>query len=149
VAVNPCAEGYLRIEREWQAGDSVSYVMDMPLKAIFANPAVRQLEGRVAMQRGPVIFCLEGVDHNQIRLDRISVRPGDIENNFTVEFDPGLLGGVPVVRGKGMCIADQGWGSELYRSGQPGETEFAITAVPYCVWDNREAGEMRVWLRAR
>ena len=52
--------------------------MEMPMQAVFANPAVRQLEGRVAIQRGPIVYCLEGVDHGDIILDRISVDPADI-----------------------------------------------------------------------
>lgn len=145
--IEPEANGYLAITREWQDGDSIAYRMEMPIQAVFANPAVRHLEGRVAIQRGPVVYCLEGADHGGIILDRIAVNADEIARAFTVEYDPDLLGGVAVIRGRGSVIVDNDWGGELYRSEPPDEREISLTAVPYCVWDNREPGEMRVWLR--
>ena len=73
--LQPDENGYLAITREWQSGDGSNYEMDMPIQPVLANPAVRQLEGRVAIQRGPMVYCLEGVDHGGIILDRISVDP--------------------------------------------------------------------------
>jgi DUF1680 family protein len=123
--------------------------MDMPIRPVFANPAVRLLEGRVAIQRGPLVYCLEGVDNGGILLDRISLDPQTIAQTFTEEYRPDLLGGVTVIHGKGYAIDEAGWQDELYREEAPGEREVEFTAVPYCVWDNRAPGEMRVWLRAR
>ena len=148
-SIQPDAGGYLSIQREWKNGDTVTYVMDMPIQTLYANPAVRQLEGRVAMQRGPVVYCLEGVDHNGMVLDRISVEPEQITRSFTVEYKPELLGGVAVIHGTGCAIEAGGWDETLYRTQPPAEKEIKITAVPYCVWDNREPGEMRVWLRTK
>ena len=149
LAIQPAENGYLAITREWQPGDEVGYVMDMPIQAAWANPAVRHLEGRVAIQRGPIVYCLEGVDHGGMILDRISVDPAAI-TQFKVEYKPDLLGGVNVIRGQGTAIAADNWGETLYRSGPaPEQTPIDIVAVPYCVWDNRESGEIRVWLRAR
>ena len=145
----PDAGGYLDLARQWQSGDEVRYTMDMPVETVWANPAVRQLEGRVAIQRGPIVYCLEGCDHGEILLDRISVDAAAVPQ-WTVEQRPDLLGGVNVLRGQGMVISDAGWDETLYRSGPaPEQTPIDILAVPYCVWDNRQAGEMRVWLRAR
>ena len=121
--------------------------MDMPVKAVYANPAVRQLVGPVAMQRGPIVYCLEGVDNGDIALDRISLDPAEMEK-LHARAAPDLLGGVTVVRGKACawmkptrsgarCTIDNS------SSKQPSE----ITAIPYCVWDNRAPGEMRVWFR--
>ena len=122
--------------------------MDMPIQTVFANPAIRQLEGRVAIQRGPIVYCLEGTDHDNIILDRIQVDAGIIPSGFTPEFRPDLLGGVVVIHGKGELIDDAGWENALYRS-QPYQVKnIDLLAVPYCVWDNREPGEMRVWLRS-
>ena len=123
----------------------------MPIEAVWANPAVRHLEGRVAIQRGPIVYCLEGVDHDMMILDRISVDPAAI-STFKAEWQPDLLGGVVTIRGEGQAVEDSaagGWGETLYRSGPaPTQSPIAIVAVPYCVWDNRDPGEMRVWLRA-
>ena len=148
-SVQSDASGYLAIQREWSDGDQVDYEMEMPIRPVFANPAVRLLEGRIAIQRGPLVYCLEGVDNGGILLDRISLDPQMISRTFTEEYRPGLLGGVTVIHGKGYAIDEAGWQGELYREDAPTEREVEITAVPYCVWDNRAPGEMRVWLRAR
>jgi DUF1680 family protein len=147
-AIFPEANGYLALSREWKDGDIVEYQMEMPLQAVYANPAVRQLEGRVAIQRGPILYALEGVDHGEIHLDQISINPADIKN-FKVTHQPEVLGGVPVVEGQGKVIDDNRWPGGLYGSQVPQEKGIKITAIPYCTWDNREPGEMRVWLRAR
>lgn len=147
ISLQPKSDGYLAITREWKPGDQVSYQMEMPIRPVFANPAVRQLQGRVAIQRGPIIYCLEGADHGGIVLDRISVDPADIQTSFTLEFRPGLLGGAAIIHGTGQVLDDQDWGSELYRNVRLPIRPIEITAIPYCLWDNREPGEMRVWLR--
>jgi DUF1680 family protein len=147
-SVQPDAGGYIAIQREWQNGDSVTYTLDMPVEAIWANPQVRQLQGRVAIQRGPIVYCLEGVDHGGIILDRISVDARDIAA-FKVEYRPEFLGGSTVITGKGKVIDETGWGNALYQNQAPAQQDIDITAIPYCVWDNRASGEMRVWLRAQ
>jgi DUF1680 family protein len=146
VAVDPKAGSYLAIGREWKPGDTLTYEMAMPVQPVWANPAVRQLEGRVAIQRGPIVYCLEGVDHSGIILDRISVDPRQIPD-FKITYRPDFLGGTAVIEGKGSLIADGDWQGTLYRSQAPVKQEITLTAIPYCVWDNRASGEMRVWLR--
>jgi uncharacterized protein len=148
-SAEPTPSGYLAIRREWKSSDQVDYEMEMPIRPVFANPAVRLLEGRIAIQRGPLVYCLEGVDNGGIILDRISLDPQMISRTFTEEYRPDLLGGVTVIHGKGVAIDEAGWQDELYREEAPTEREVEITAVPYCVWDNRAPGEMRIWLRAR
>ena len=144
----PGRNGYLAIQRIWQPGDRVRLWLVMPIRPVFANPAARQLVGRVALQRGPLVYCLEGVDHAMAALDRISIDPHHV-GSFSTEHRPELLGGVTVLRGTGKMIADRDWGEDLYRSNPPLQEEVAITAIPYYAWDNRAAGEMRVWLRAQ
>ena len=147
--LEPESSGYLAINRTWQSGDTITYTMDLPIRPVWANPAVRQLEGRLAIERGPLLYCLEGVDHGEIALDRISVDPQQVSQAFKTQYKPDLLAGVTVIHGTGQLIEGAGWGSELYRSNPPAEKEIDLMAVPYCVWDNRAPGEMRVWLRSR
>jgi DUF1680 family protein len=141
--------GYVAIERTWQPGDLVNLELAMPLQSVWANPAVRQMQGRLALQRGPIVYCLEGADHGGIGLDRISINP-DALVEFSLEVRPDLLGGVTLLHGAGHVIDEHGWDRQaLYRYNRPSSTEpIAITAIPYCVWDNRSAGEMRVWFRS-
>jgi uncharacterized protein len=147
--LQPADNGYLAVEREWQPGDVVMYQMDMPIQAVFANPAVRYLEGRIAIQRGPLVYCLEGTDHNHIILDRIAIDAKQISSgNFAVEHQDILLGGVSILHGRGIMVEDGDWDGKLYRREQPVTKPVEITAVPYYAWDNRAPGEMRVWLRS-
>ena len=141
--------GYVTLERTWQPGDVIELTLEMAVQTVWAHPAVRQMQGRLAIQRGPVVYCLEGVDQPGVEnLDRIALDPVQVKA-FSVEYQPELLGGVAVLRGTGSLIADDDWDSAtLYRRDQPSATNsIAVTAVPYCVWDNRAAGEMRVWFR--
>jgi DUF1680 family protein len=141
--------GYMALTREWHSGDLIEYKMDMPVRAIWAHPAVRDLQGRVALERGPLVYCLEGIDHNGIILDRITIDPRNVSNEFQVEHDDNLLNGVSVLRGKGTVVDESGWENLLYRSKQPMSKHIDITAIPYYAWDNRAPGQMRVWIRAK
>ena len=147
--LEPRANGYLAIEREWQPGDVVEYGMEMPLQMVWAHPAVRYLQGRMAIQRGPIVYCLEGVDHETIVLDRIALDPKHVlSNEFGLVHQDDLLGGVSLVRGRGCVVDESGWEGRLYRYREPSSKTIDITAIPYYAWDNRAPGEMRVWVRA-
>ena len=127
----------------------IEYNMDMPIRTTWAHPAVRALQGRVALQRGPLVYCLEGVDHGEINLDRMAIDPQGVANEFQVEHKEDLLGGVSVLRGKGIAADESGWENSLYRSGPPSSKSIDLTAIPYYAWDNRAPGEMRIWLHAK
>jgi uncharacterized protein len=141
--------GYVAITRKWQPGDRVELHLAMPVQTVWAHPAVRQLQGRLALQRGPVVYCLEGIDHPGLEnLDRISFSAEQVARIAT-EYRTDLLNGVTILRGQGTLIADEGWdATTLYRHNHPSSTQpVNVTAIPYSVWDNRTAGEMRVWFR--
>jgi DUF1680 family protein len=140
--------GYIPLTREWNPGDVVEYQMEMPVRAIWAHPAVRDLQGRVALQRGPLVYCLEGVDHPGTSLDCIAIDPHNVSNEFRVEQDDTLLGGVGILRGKGTVVEQSGWENVLYRNEPPSSRSVDITAIPYYAWDNRASGQMRIWLQA-
>ena len=136
--------GYARIERKWQAGDKVELTLPMPVERIESHPAVQQDIGHIALQRGPIVYCLEQVD-NCVPLHRI-VLPRDAE--LKVQFKKDLLGGIAIIKGEGLVIDDSDWDNTLYRSEPSKLKPFEITAIPYYAWDHREAGEMRVWMRS-
>jgi len=137
-------KGYARIEREWKAGDRVELILPLPVERIEAHPAVRANLGRVALQRGPVVYCLEQVD-NPVPLDCIVLpRAADLETRFEKD----LLGGVVVVTGKALLLDDSDWKDTLYRKEPAKRQPAPITAIPYYAWDHREPGQMRVWLSA-
>jgi len=140
--------GYLTIQREWHSGDALQFNMDMPVQTVYAHPTVRQMQGRVALQRGPLVYCLEGVDHGGAQLERISLDPAGIDRG-TVEHQPGVLGGVSLIHGQGRILDDAGWDGQLYRPRPSSSRPIDLTWVPYYAWDNRAPGEMRVWLRTQ
>lgn len=140
----PRQRGYLSLAREWQSGEVVTLTLEMPVQTVRANPKVRPMLGRVALQRGPLIYCLEEVDNALTPLDRIAL-PEKL--NWQTEHHAGLLGGVTVLRTTARALDDRPWSDTLYRTQPDSYAPVEITAVPYCVWDNRAPGEMRVWLR--
>ena len=134
----------MRVERVWQADDKIKLELAMPVERMYAHPNVRQDTGCVALQRGPLVYCLEGTD-NKVPLHRIVV-PGTAAE-LASHFEPDVLGGVTIVRGNALIEEDTDWLGMLYRSRLASLQSSSITAIPYYAWDNRQAGEMCVWLR--
>jgi DUF1680 family protein len=139
--------GYVQVVREWHAGDVITLDLSMPVVRMVANPMVRSAIGRVALQRGPLLYCLEGIDNPVVPLDQIACGP-DVD--FVIEHHPELLGGVTILTGRATMLAEHTWDHDLYRAqANTNQEPITITAIPYCVWANRGLAEMRVWLRER
>jgi DUF1680 family protein len=127
--------GYARIKRTWKKGDVIDLLLSMPVRRVVANASVKADAGRIALQRGPIVFCAEGIDNGGKALNlALSDRAA-----FRAEFRPALLNGVVVLRGK----ARAGNSSEGGKISSPKERDFL--AIPYYAWANRGAGEMEVW----
>ena len=101
--------GYATFRRTWREGDTVGVSLPMPARLMEANPRVGADVGRVAVTRGPLVYCLELVD-NQAPLALLGIDPGA---RLRASFAPDLLGGVALVRGPARAVAD--WGDALYR----------------------------------
>lgn len=140
--------GYARLKRTWTNQDTVTLSLAMPVERMVPHPQIRQDAGQVALQRGPVVYCLEEAD-NGARLANV-VLPADTP--LTAEFAPDLFDGVSVITGKALRIEPVSWQGALYQpqaSVQSSQSTFTFKAIPYCFWANREPGEMRVWIRER
>jgi len=135
--------GYAWIERAWRSGDVVTLSLPMPVERIEAHPAVHEDAGRAALQRGPVVYCLEEVDNGPHLRDVVLPRDTPLD----VTYDPDLLGGVVVIRGQGWRRDPAAWGGDLYRPAGSLTKAMTVTAIPYYAWANRALGEMLVWLR--
>jgi DUF1680 family protein len=137
-------KGYAIIRRQWAAGDVIDAVFPMRAHLLEANPNVLEDRGRVALSRGPFIYCLEQAD-NDVDLDRLMV-PRTIQ--LEARYDPSKLGGVSVLTAQALVSGAPDWKGELYRPAQPAKPRGAtrIEAVPYCVWNNRGRGKMAVWV---
>jgi DUF1680 family protein len=137
--------GYVRLEREWADGDAVELDLPMPVERVYAHPAVAEDVGSVALQRGPLVYCLEGTDHPGVPLGRVLLPR---EARWVARPEPAMLGGVVTLEGTGLCAEDADFApGELYRCEPPRLRAVPLRAVPYFAWDNREPGEMRVWIR--
>jgi len=146
-AVEPLIKkGYAILKREWLAGDRVTLVLPMPVEQIEAHPSARQDCGRVALQRGPVVYCLEAVD-NGGNLNDILLPANPA---FTIQRGKsGIFAGVPRISAKTHRRNVSEWKGELYRpQGSSRQMACNITAIPYFMWGNRAPGEMLVWIRA-
>jgi DUF1680 family protein len=132
------SKGYVSLKRLWKAGDVVRLSLPMPVQRVYAHPMVKADEGRVALQRGPVVYCLEGVDNAGQARNLVLPREARLDSHF----DKDLLGGVVVVTGEAQAVS-RGEDEKLHTK------PVSFRAVPYYSWDNRQAGPMVVWLPER
>lgn len=133
---------YLVLARTWQPGDRITLELDMPVEQIHAHPDVAQDVNCVALQRGPLVYCLEAVDQ-VAPLHRIRLAA---DAALTPQFEGELLGGVVTLTGQALAADAAGWENVLYRAAAPALTPITVRAIPYYAWDNRAAGAMAVWL---
>lgn len=140
---NPTMDkGYAVIRQQWKAGDVIEMDMPMPVQRVQAHPNVAANRGRIALQRGPIVFCLEAVDNDGKVFDLTLPRDSELKT----ESKPDMLGGILTIKAKGLKYPARDWRDKLYQPA-PAQAELAeLTAVPYCVWDNRAPGEMTVWI---
>ena len=118
----PTEKGYAVLNKEWKQGDVISLSMEMPVKLMTADPRVKQNIGKRAIQRGPLVYCMEEVDNPQ-DFDNLKIAAN---TSFNAQFNPKLLNGITTIKAT--------------------TNELAITLIPYYTWDNRKAGKMKVWI---
>jgi len=118
----------VHLKRRWQPGDVVELDLPMPVQRVYAHEKIQEDQGKVALMRGPIVYCLEAVDQPGVDLFRV-VLPR--ETDLRAEFRADLLGGVTVLQGSARADS---------------ERPVTLTAVPYYAWANREKGAMTVWI---
>ena len=116
---------------------------DMPPRLIYGNPRLAANTGKCALQKGPLVYCLEEVDNGQ-DLAALLLDPGEL---LEETFDSDLLGGTMVITAKGWRLDAERFGTSLYSTEKPVSVPVRLRFIPYCFWSNRESGEMRVWIR--
>ena len=137
------SRGYAVIDREWKAGDVIELQMPMPVQRLAACFRVAADLGRIALQRGPLVYCLEAVD-NSGYVRNLAI-PRDAK--LLAERRPDLLGGVTVIKGPALAVSSQDKPTPLYHPPTPLTTRNEeFVAVPYYAWDNRKPGAMVVWV---
>ncbi len=129
-------KGYVSLNRQWKPGDVIELVLPMPVRRIVAHESVAANRGRVALQRGPIVYCAEWPDNPGGRVRNLMLPDSA---RLRAEFRPDLLSGVVVLKGKALSLA-------MDANGQVVKTEQDFTAIPYYAWANRGRGEMIVWI---
>ena len=141
-------KGYISLTRTWRIGDVIEMNLDIKPVLMASNPRVDATRSSLAIQRGPLVYCLEDRDQEvKGKLLDVEIDP-DVALNSVWRDD--LLGGVMAVETTGELPTDDAWHGRLYR--RTDELQHAesrkvrLTAVPYFTWGNRGIGPMRVWI---
>ena len=142
VAVTP--DSYITLDRKWKAGDEVTFDMEMKTKLLESNPLVEETRNHTAIKRGPLVYCLEGIDiEGGKKLDDVLI-PADA--TFTTK-DITIDGSRMVALETEARLVDGGdWTGKLYREVGSADKKVKVTLIPYFAWGNRDKSEMSVWL---
>ena len=141
-------KGYLILERKWQVEDSIELELGMEPMLVASNPRIEATRGCLAIQRGPIVYCLEDIDQ-ELKGRLLDV---EIEKNkpLATRWEDDFLGGIMVVEAGGQFIDREEWHGSLYRPATFPVQEAAhparLIAIPYYAWGNRKIGGMRVWI---
>ncbi|GAB4579199.1 MAG: glycoside hydrolase family 127 protein [Anaerolineales bacterium] len=149
---------YHPLTRTWTDGDTLTLHLPMPVRFLQSHPAIAENTGRIALQRGPILYCLEAADNPNFNLDEIFLPLPHSNSNPhsppTLHHAPNLLGGLTMLRlqAKHHPISPE-WSNALYRPlashSHSHTTDCTLTALPYYAWANREPGQMRIWIKAQ
>jgi hypothetical protein len=132
-------KGFARISRDWNKGDVVELMLPMTVRRVLANPQVKENDGRVALQRGPLVYAAEWPDNGGHALNLV------VPDNAVLksEFRKDLLGGIQVITGRVQSLDRGSDGVSIEKK------PHQLVAIPYYAWANRGMGEMEVWLARR
>ncbi len=143
----PSVDGYVSVGRVWRRGDVLDLDLPMTSRLIEPHPWIEATRGCVAIERGPLVYCLEQADQHDARLENIEI---DASAPLDSHWEEQMLGGITVIRGTGAEVNTASWGRRLYRALRAGESlprrRSAFRAIPYYAWANRAPGAMRVWI---
>lgn len=145
LAGKPKAGSYYEINRTWAKGDVVELDLPMAAQLLEANPFVEETRNQVAVQRGPIIYCLESVDLPK----GVGIAEVEIPSNIKLEarFDKNLLSGVMVLEGEAERVPRKDWSNQLYSPiAFKTPQKLPVRLIPYYSWSNRGKTDMTVWL---
>lgn len=146
--INPGS--YFEIRRKWNKGDIVALEFAMPVQPVFSNPRVGEDFGSIALQRGPVVYCLESPDFPNTSIFDIAVplNPENLQAGFAAQFQPDLLGGVVVLQKQALAYDPSLIDQPLYRFSpfRRPTRSVDLKAIPYYAWANRGPSKMKVWV---
>src|SRR5262249_11200406 len=132
-------KGYAVIDREWKKDDTIELSIPMDVKRVKARNELKQDEERVALQRGPLVYCVEGADNNGKAWNLLLPDKA----TFQVSFQKDLLGGLTTIQFQAPTIQLSADGQSISKKTK------TVTAIPYYSWCNRGQNQMQVWLPQR
>jgi DUF1680 family protein len=136
VPVKP-EKGYVTLARNWRQGDVIDLHLPMPVRRVIANESVEDDRDRVAVQRGPIVYCAEWPDNSQGKVLDLALHD---DTPLSSEFKPDLLNGITIVKGTGSYVSEGSAGNKTEKQAQ-------FTLIPYFAWANRGKGQMTVWIQ--
>ena len=129
-------KGYALLRRKWRSNDLIELILPMPSRRVVAHDLVKEDAGKVVLQRGPIVFCAEGIDNGGRVLNLVLPDDAKLEHWFR----PDLLGGVAIITANALAVGVKADGKT------PDHSRHRLMAVPYFAWANRGPNEMTVWL---
>lgn len=140
-------DGWWRLEREWRLGDLVDFEIPLAARFSVADSRVDATRGCVALERGPLVYCLETTDNRGHRLDELRIDTATLPTTQQVDSELGSLVQL-TARGTAQATSNPDWWPYGGLSDAADAVEpVTLTALPYFLWGNREPGAMRVWIR--
>ena len=142
----PGADGYISLTRRWKKGDVVSIHFDMPVRTVVANPRVSDDRGRIAVERGPLVYCAEGADNEGINphhllLGKVDSGKWTVESGYAIENKEGDGKTFQVT-----AITAPAQEASITSDGRLAAKDVTVRLIPYYAWNHRGAGRMDVWL---
>jgi DUF1680 family protein len=139
---------YLEIHRHWELDDMVDLALPLNIRLIESHPLVAENTGRIALARGPILYCLEEADNPNVQFSQVRIDPF---SQMEIESASGLLSGITMIHLKGTILPNEtSWKGMLYRPLPRSKRTLKgraiqLTAIPYYTWANRRPGEMEIW----
>lgn len=138
--------GYAVIQRTFNNGDEIELCLEMPVEVMEANPMVREDTGKVALMRGPIVYCIEESDNGK----DIHLILADVDSDFEIKYEKDLFSGVTTITSDGLKVKNNFGDEVLYRPVSKTEYEkIKLKWIPYYTFANRGEGEMLVWVRKK
>ena len=119
----------------------------MPVEQLSAHPDVVEDAGKVALKRGPIVYCLEGCDQPDTDLFRLVLPKSEVDCTFRAEVSNIAGHDVTILHGTALTESTASWENTLYRPHSPSYVPVEFTAIPYFAWANRSVSDITVWIR--
>ncbi|MBX6311658.1 MAG: glycoside hydrolase family 127 protein [Isosphaeraceae bacterium] len=136
---------YFELKRPWAPGDVLTLTLPMRVRLMQAHPLVEEARNQVAVQRGPIVYCLESIDLPEpIRVSEVIIPRGI---TWKPRYEPALLGGITLLEGRAAARPEGDWSRALYRElNTDAAQSIDLRLIPYYAWGNRGPSEMTVWI---